>query len=82
MLVDAARRCARTAKEARLLDLLERFERETPARGHPADPKPRKGLRGPFDRLTAVLDGNAGDHGDRRHDGERRRRDEQDFGFD
>ncbi len=79
MLVDAARRCARTAKEARLLDLLERFERETPARGHPADPKPRKGLRGPFDRLTAVLDGNAGD---RRHDRERRRRDEQDFGFD
>lgn len=64
------------------LDLLDLFEPETPERDRSAARQPRRGLRGLFDRLTAVLDGDDEEHGDRRHERERRRRDDQDFGFD
>lgn len=64
------------------MDLLELFEREAPERGHRANGQPRKGLRGLFDRLSAVLDGDAEEPAGRRDDRERRRRGDEDIGFD
>lgn len=64
------------------LDLLELFERDTPGRGHSVARQPRRGLRGLFDRMTSALGGGDVERDNRGHHRERRRRNDQDFGFD
>lgn len=64
------------------MDLLELFERDTPGRDRSVARRPRKGLRGLFDRLTSALDGDDVERDDGPDDRERRRRNDQDFGFD
>ncbi len=68
------------------MDLFELFEPDAPGRDRDVARQPRKGLRGLFDRLAAVLEGDEDDRPrhNERHDRERRhrRRDAADLDFD